>query len=144
MKTSLEEAEDIKRQKISEYPYSKKKIDEIIEARLSDIFELIDSHLKKIGRSQLLPAGIVLIGGGSLEKDMEDFAKSELKLPSKIGKVENGGNTPVNDLSFAVAYGLCLVGYTNTEENEMGLKRGLRFAKTGGRRVISWIKQFLP
>ncbi len=44
---------------------SKKKLNEIIEARLSDIFELIETHLKKIDKNGLLPAVIIITGGGS-------------------------------------------------------------------------------
>ena len=45
--------------------FSRRKLDEIIAARLTDIFELIDAHLKKIKRDGLLPAGIIITGGGS-------------------------------------------------------------------------------
>ena len=53
----LEEAENMK--KDGTQAFERKKLNEIIEARLSDIFELIESHLKKINRSGLLPAGII-------------------------------------------------------------------------------------
>ncbi|HEV7423560.1 MAG TPA: cell division protein FtsA, partial [Candidatus Paceibacterota bacterium] len=60
-KIPLEKAEGLKLGTIQE-DFSKKKLDEIIEARLSDIFELIENHLKKIKRSELLPAGIIFVG----------------------------------------------------------------------------------
>ena len=60
-KIPLEQAERFKQGNITE-DFSRKKLDEIIEARLSDILELIDNHLKKIKRSELLPAGIVFAG----------------------------------------------------------------------------------
>ncbi|MGB2580438.1 MAG: cell division protein FtsA, partial [Minisyncoccia bacterium] len=50
LKIPLQEAEKIKVSG-AEGVYPKKKLEEIIEARLYDIFELIDAHLKKIGRS---------------------------------------------------------------------------------------------
>ena len=79
----ITEAENIKLGCTGEMPYQKKKLDEIIMARLSDIFELIEAHLKKIGRSGLLPAGIILTGGGSGIDTIEDIARASLKLPSK-------------------------------------------------------------
>jgi cell division protein FtsA len=84
LKISLEEAESIKiGSLIGDYP--KKKIDEIIEARLSDIFELVENHLKKIRRNGLLPAGIVIYGAGSQINNIENIAKRDLKLPARVG-----------------------------------------------------------
>ena len=53
-KIPLEKAEGLKLGNTGE-EFSKKKLDEVIEARLCDIFESIDNHLKKIKRSELLP-----------------------------------------------------------------------------------------
>ena len=53
---ALEEAESIKLGSVIGGDYPKKKVDEIIEARLSDIFELAGNHLKRLRRSELLPA----------------------------------------------------------------------------------------
>ena len=83
MKVSLENAERLKLGNIVE-DFSKKKLDEIIEARLFDIFELIENHLKKIKRNELLPAGVVFIGGGANIPLLEEFSKTALKLPSKV------------------------------------------------------------
>jgi cell division protein FtsA len=63
---SLEEAESIKLGSVIGGDYSKKKIDEIIEARLGDIFELVGNQLKRLKRNELLPAGIIITGGYSL------------------------------------------------------------------------------
>jgi len=71
----LEEAERLKRGDSHE-SYPKKKLDEIIEARLSDIFELIELHLKKVGRNGLLPAGIIITGGGAGVSTIADLAKA--------------------------------------------------------------------
>jgi cell division protein FtsA len=57
----------------------------IVEARSKEIFELITKELQKIERDGLLPAGAVLVGGGSNLKSIVDLAKKELKLPVKIG-----------------------------------------------------------
>ena len=107
LKSPLEEAENLKLGNLSEN-YSKKKLDEIIDARLSDIFESIENHLKKIKRSELLPAGIVFIGGGANVPKLEELSKSFLKLPSKIGSTEMFANTKtkLRDPSYFVALGL--------------------------------------
>ena len=143
LKIPLEEAERLKLKSISEPQYSRKKLDEIIAARLSDIFELIETHLKKIGRSGLLPAGIVLTGGGSGIEIIEDLAKSSLKLPSKVASVSferNGKKEQLKDASWSVAYGLCVWGLGSGDETSLSL----RLAKTTKNKLVNWIKQFLP
>lgn len=111
MKISLEDAERLKLGNLpagAEEEFSRKKLDEIIEARLFDIFELIENHLKKIKRNGLLPAGAVFIGGGANIPGLEEFSKSALKLPSKIGTAEIFGNakTKLRDPSWFNALGL--------------------------------------
>ena len=143
LKIPLEEAERLKLKAVSEPQYPRKKLDEIIAARLSDIFELIETHLKKIGRSGLLPAGIVLTGGGSGIEIIEDLAKSSLKLPSKVASVSferNGKKEQLKDASWSVAYGLCVWGLGSGDETSLSL----RLAKTTKNKLVNWIKQFLP
>jgi cell division protein FtsA len=82
LKIPLDDAERIKLGSDTGVSVSRKKLEEIIDARLSDIFELIENHLKKIGRNGLLPAGIIMIGGGSGTPNIEEVAKATLKLPT--------------------------------------------------------------
>jgi len=65
--------------------FSQKFLTGIVEARVCEIFELINKELKKISRQQLLPAGVILTGGGAKLKKIVELSKRELKLPSKIG-----------------------------------------------------------
>lgn len=143
LKIPIEEAEHIKLDSGSESQFHRKKLDEIISARLSDIFEIIENHLKKIGKSGLLPAGIILTGGGSNMEIIEDLAKNSLKLPSKIASVNferNGKSERIKDASWSVAYGLCVWRLSSSDETSLGL----RLAKTTTNNLINWVKQFLP
>jgi len=89
---------------------SRSQVVEIIEARLSEILELANKELKKIDRQGLLPAGVVLLGGGAKVPGLVDLAKEELKLPVQVGfPLEIEGITEeVEDPSFATAIGLIL------------------------------------
>lgn len=119
LKIPLEKAENFKLGNIyGDYP--KKKLEEIIEARLSDIFELIENHLKKIKRSGLLPAGIVWIGGGANTSGLEELSKSILKLPSRVGHTEIFGNskTKLRDSSWFTALGLIISNKDGEEYSE--------------------------
>ncbi|MEK7175337.1 MAG: cell division protein FtsA [Patescibacteria group bacterium] len=111
-KIPLEKAESLKLGNIIEN-YSQKKIDQIIEARISDIFELIENHLKKIKRNGLLPAGIVFIGGGSNVNGLEEYSKSVLNLPSRIGNLEIFSKTKLRDPAYLVSLGILNFYYEN-------------------------------
>ena len=125
LKIPLEEAEVIKMGK-SNHQFPRKKLNDIVLARLEDMFALVIAHLKKIGKHELLPAGIILTGGGSGIETIEDFAKAAMKLPSKIPSVnldftENPkSKKQIKDTSWFVAYGLAIWGVTNDRPSQGG------------------------
>lgn len=141
LKVPIEEAELIKMGQLTGTPYSQKELEDTVTARLSDIFELIEDHLKKIGKNGLLPAGVILTGGGSGIKIIEEFAKKSLKLPSQIAEMNflNGSNNIIKDSSWAVSYGLCILGLSEESQSF-----GIKIARETGSSFINWIKQFLP
>jgi len=140
LQVPLDEAEDIKIGG-GTGTFSKRKLDEIIDARLSDIFELIEAHLKKIKRSGLLPAGIILTGGGAGISTIEDFAKATLRLPSKKATPETFKNHTgqIKDSSWFVAYGLCIYGFQRLRK-----KKSTEIMRSIKNTVVSWVKQILP
>jgi len=139
LKITLEEAEKVKRGVITNINYSKKKLEEIINARFSDIFELIDLHLKNIKKDGLLPAGIILTGGGSVTLGMQEFARNTLNLPARIATLEFDKNTKIHDASWAVAYGLCMIGASDEEEST-----AIGITKQTKKTILGWLNQFLP
>ena len=142
LKISLEEAEAIKLGGITATSYSRKKLEEIISARLGDVFELIEVHLKKIGKAGLLPAGIIITGGSSSIGTIEDLARSYLKLPSRVASLNIGdGKFQIKDSSWSVAYGLCVMGNLPDEEERLGLRK---HSQNIFKNIWQTLKQFLP
>lgn len=141
LKIPLEEAENVKVGSLGPNSFSKKKLDEIIHARVSDMFELIENHLKKIGRNGLLPAGIFITGGGGGITSIEEIAKTSLKLPSRIAALSINDKSRIKDSTWAVAYGLCMLGFSKEEKNDLGVKNTVN---RGVEKILGWIKQFLP
>lgn len=142
LQISLEEAEQVKFGYISDN--QKKKLSDIIEARLNDIFELVESHLKKIGRCGLLPAGVILTGGGTNLADMENFAKNYLKLPAKLGtpaiplKIHD---KQITNPKWATCLGLCVLASDETISPGAGIEGKL---PTKSSSLFRWLKSFLP
>jgi len=140
LKIPIEEAEEIKKGRLRGVHYTQKELDEIISARLSDIFELIQAHLKEISKNELLPAGIILTGGGSGIQTIEDIAKASLKLPSRKAQItSNNSRTSTKDSSWAVVYGLCVIGLSEEVE-----PFGIQVVKETKGSLIKFIKKFLP
>jgi cell division protein FtsA len=141
-KISLEEAESIKLGSVTGGDYSKKKIDEIIEARLSDIFELIGNQLKRLKRNELLPAGIIITGGGSSINNIEEIARNQLKLPAKVGPVDYSINNKfkIRDNSWYLALGLALSA-NNEFANNQSIKGNMKEIKKFFKSIFS---QLLP
>ena len=141
LKTSIEDAENLKRGVLSAIQFPKKKLDEIISARLSDMFDLMECHLKKIDRNGLLPAGIILTGGGSNAPLIEETAKTALKLPSRIATLSVNGKDNIKDSIWSVAYGLSILGVSTEDVSDQGFsKNSANFAKKAGQ----WLRQLLP
>lgn len=140
LRVSLEDAEKIKRGAMTSATYSKKKLDEIIHERLRSIFALTDSHLKKIKRDGLLPAGVILTGGGANVSGAVEVAKATLELPARIATLDVGSKTAkIRDASWGIAYGLCMWGSSTTDETST-----LGIVKHTKRNILSWLSQFLP
>jgi len=142
LKIPLEQAELFKKGGMTEN-FSKKKLDEIIEARLYDIFESIENHLKKIKRNELLPAGIVFVGGGASIPGLEELSKSALKLPSSLGTSEIFGNskTKLRDSSWFTALGLVTAGRDNNDYSGGTFKNLFKDLKNT---IKSSVKQLMP
>ncbi len=124
-KIALEEAESVKLGSVLGGDYPKKKVDEIIEARLGDIFELVENSLKRIKRNELLPAGIIITGGGAHIAKIEEIARKQLNLPAKVGPVDTTMNSKlkIKDASWYGAYGLAISpsqGSNGNMQNSLG------------------------
>jgi cell division protein FtsA len=83
----------------------------VIEARIEELFELIDKELKKVGKSRKLPGGIIFTGGTAKINGLASFAREKLELPAKIGVInEVGGLADISqDITFATPVGLMLL-----------------------------------
>lgn len=140
LKITLEEAEDIKCGRIPQMA-AKRRVEEIIEARLEDLCVKINRELARINRQELLPAGILVCGSSSVLPRLEYVFKSELKLPIKVmsNELVRLTNDTLRDTGWARVYGLTFLAPRDTENDV--LKELITSFFT---RVKKFVHQFLP
>lgn len=90
------------------YSFTSSDIDEIVEARLEEIFEGVKHELKRAGYAGKLPSGVVLTGGGAGLKNVTEFVKDSLGLAVRVGKpaINSSIADDINATEFATAIGL--------------------------------------
>jgi len=100
----------IKQADKTELEFKQSEVNMIAEARLSELFELINKELKKVDRLAKLPAGAVLTGGGAKLVGIVEYAKVALQLPVRIGKPSGftGIVDNIDGPQFSAAVGLML------------------------------------
>ena len=137
-KIPLHEAESLKRGGVTGSDIPEKKTSVIVGAQLKEMYTLVNAPLKTINRHRLLPAGIVITGGGSGLTSAAEIARAVLQLPSQVSQIGHLPRSSGVDATWAVAYGLCRWAYaedTSVQSHTFGqvisggwesLKQGLR------------------
>jgi len=103
---------------------TKKFIAEIIEDRLAEIFELVNTEVKRVGKASQLPAGAVIVGGTAKMPNIAELARQELKISAQIGAPDMTAlagpqsdlNTQAEDPEFATVIGLLYSRETDWQE----------------------------
>lgn len=124
-----------------------KYVSDIIEARLSEIMVMIRDELRKVGRDGMLPAGVVLTGGGAKQEGIIELTKNTLRLPAQVGTIihdVSGMVDNITDPMYAASVGLMLWGLEagnslSTSKRTTSFKLGSALGKAKG-----FLKHLLP
>ena len=111
----------IKVGKHGERTFERKEVEDVVKARLEEIFSEIRKKLKAAKYDQRLPEGIILTGGGAKMRDIELFAKVCLEASVKIGipqKLDGVANA-IAKPEFAVSVGLAILA---AEDSQLSLQ----------------------
>lgn len=87
---------------------SRQYVAEIIHARAAEIFERVNRELMHIGKSGLLPGGVLLTGGGANLPGLPAVGRDILQLPVSLGyPIDVSSSTAAaSDISYTTAIGL--------------------------------------
>ena len=97
---------------------SRKTLAEIIEPRMEEIFELVNQNLNESGLVDLIGAGIVLTGGGSIMEGTVELAERVFGMPVRLGTPRWVGGLADSVASplYATSVGLALYGSKNLHQ----------------------------
>jgi len=121
-------------------------IDEIVEARLEEIFDGIHRELKKAGRAGRLPSGVVFTGAASQLKHLTEYAKTTLGLAARLGQPTGYGGVAddIDKAAFATAIGLMLIdaerGAPSKQSSSKFKTPSAKNVKGAAGKIFGWFK----
>ena len=124
---------------------SKSVMAQILQARAEEICELFLGELKNKKLIDMLSAGVVMTGGMSNFKGMEELASSVLGLNVRIGRPVNVGglSDQVNNPIYATAVGLAKLHAKNGHsQNIISSGNEESIFRQVGDRMKNWLKEF--
>jgi cell division protein FtsA len=91
---------------------SRQRLADVIEPRVSELFELVQAELRRSGYEELLSSGIVLSGGSSMMRGMVELGEQVFHMPVRVGSPQYDG--PLADVvcqpHYATVTGLVMEG----------------------------------
>jgi cell division protein FtsA len=117
-------------------------IDMIVDARLEEIFELVNKELKSIGRAAKLPGGAVLTGGGAELAGIADYAKKAMQISARVGHTAEfaGVSDKLVGAGWSTVVGLMLIdlegqtmGHHTQSHDKKSSKSSVDFKKVAGK-----------
>ena len=109
----------------NERAFDRKEVEEVVKARLEEIFSEVRKKIKAAKYDQRLPEGIILTGGGAKMRDIDLFAKKCLEAAVKIGTPQDLGGVAdaVEKPEFAVAVGLAMLAAEDSHTQAISNKK---------------------
>jgi len=91
---------------------SRRELSEIVEARMSEMFEFVRKELNVLGYFGQLPGGMIFTGGGSKLPGVIDLARDSIGLPAQYGFPSEflGLADKVDDPAYCGVVGLIIDG----------------------------------
>jgi cell division protein FtsA len=125
-------------------------LNEVMAARLDQLFGMIGDEVRRSGYEGLLPAGVVLTGGVAALPGIEPLASHKLRMPVRIGRPRSIGGLAdaFESPAYATSVGLILWGMKQGIVPHAGASgHNPGKSKIGEEQLgllAKWLKRFLP
>jgi len=122
-------------------PLSRQRLADVIEPRVSELFELVQAELRRSGYEELLSSGVVLTGGASVMPGMVELAEEVFNMPARVGSPIYDGALAdvVAKPHYSTAMGLVMEGMTQRRKGMLG--REARSLRHWLGRVKAWLER---
>jgi cell division protein FtsA len=120
---------------------SRQALADVIEPRVSELFELVQAELRRSGYEELLSSGIVLTGGSAVMCGMAELAEDVFHMPARVGAPQYDGGLAdvVCQPRYSTAMGLVMEG---AAQRRRGLQaRDTRTVKQVFGRMKAWFER---
>lgn len=127
---------------------ARKELAMVIEARVEEIFDLVQKEIKRSGYDGLLRAGAVITGGSSQIAGMKEVASEVLDCPLRMGKPEKltGMADVLKNPSYSTSVGLLRMGLDFDESLELDKEDSLPSLPVSGigQMLGNFLRRLLP
>lgn len=129
---------------------ARKELVNIIEARAEEILLMVQQEIKRSGYDSMLPAGVILTGGGAQLPGIRSLASKILNSPVRIAKPEKmvGLTDQISSPAFATSVGLLNWGILFSETNQIAPERSGKSRQSSLRPKADgfreWLNRILP
>ncbi|HNR87156.1 MAG TPA: cell division protein FtsA [Spirochaetota bacterium] len=125
----------------------KQELAQIIEPRMMEIVEMVEQELVRSGKKDIVAAGAVFVGGGSMIEGCVEAAERVLNMPVRLGVPRDivGLKDVVATPQFANAVGLLKYGVKMNQYSQGRASRKKAGGGIGamGSRIRRWFEEYL-
>ena len=99
---------------------------EIIEPRMEEILNIINKEIQKSNLAELIPSGLILTGGASQLRGLEQYAEQVFGIPTRIGAPQEmlGMSSQSQNSGAALSMGLVQLSLQEAMESGHYYKKG--------------------
>ena len=125
----------------------KSMLDDIIDARLEEIFNAIKEDIKKSGFDYNMPSGVVLTGGGAMLDGIGKYAHKYLSSAVRVSHPSNliGLTDEISTPAYSTVCGLIDYYLNKNKLNENSRKKtNVASFASKGNVFLDWLKTLMP
>lgn len=99
---------------------------EIIEPRMEEILNIINREIQKSNLADLIPSGLIITGGASQLRGLEQFAEQVFGMPTRVGTPQDmlGMSAQSQNSGLALSMGLVQLSLQESMSSGRSYKKG--------------------